>query len=225
MASPSGQQQLDNLLEVRNALLRCRNLPEVIELALEIIHQRLNPQVASIFLISKAGFIERRGIKGTDKNGQPIPSTWFAEERYQPGESFSGKAVASGWDQDYGSPQWSNCLDEYEMQPASKAAYLDKLGYLKYGMSVPLNGADRTFGTLEVLNKIDAQGQIAAEGFQPEDIYWLTIVGMNVATVISDLRTQNFQTIFARVTQELVKPHPTTLNPSRNECTTTSSNN
>ncbi|MDZ8222549.1 ATP-binding protein [Nostoc sp. ChiVER01] len=202
-----GLQQLNDLLEVRNTLMKCRNVEEVIRDALTKVRQRLHSQVASIFLFSKDGFVERRGINGVDKDGLPIDNTWFQNEKYKPGESFSGKAVPFKLNSVYGEPQWSNSLDIYEMNAESKTAYLEKLGYLKYGISVPLNGSNRTFGTIEVINKVDSNNKVITNnGFCKEDVYWLIIIGMNVATVISSLRKKEKLEIFAQMTQELIKP-------------------
>ncbi|MGB5770840.1 MAG: hypothetical protein WBM32_13385 [Crocosphaera sp.] len=125
-------------------------------MALAEVHKQLKVQVASLFLFSKDGTIKRVGINGIDKEGNWIDNSWFPDEQYAPGESFSGRAVPPyDAESGYGEPQYSNQLEqEYSMINAYR--YKGKLGELKCGISVPLNGSYRTFGTLEVLNKMVA---------------------------------------------------------------------
>lgn len=139
-----GLQQLNDLLEVRNTLMKCRNVEEVIRDALTKVRQRLHSQVASIFLFSKDGFVERRGINGVDKDGLPIDNTWFQNEKYKPGESFSGKAVPFKLNSVYGEPQWSNSLDIYEMNARKQGDYSRLLVLMEQYRDRPMDLADAT---------------------------------------------------------------------------------
>ena len=169
MLSATPLNQLKTLIHVRNTLMQSQSIEELVEKALERIREELDVQVASIFLFSKDGVIERVGINGFDKNGKPIDNSWFPENKYEPGASFSGRTIPkTDSKSSFGEPQWSNDhLNDYQMDKTAKAPYLDKLGNLQSGIAVPLNDRHKTFGILEVLNK---QG---GKEFSSEDVYGL----------------------------------------------------
>ncbi len=135
--------------------MACETVEELIQEVLKLVRQKLNSQVASIFLFTKNGVIKRKGINGVDKEGNPIDNSWFPDEEYAPGFSFSGKAIPTyEAESSFGELQWSNDLRQFTMHDQTQVPYLEKLGELECGISVPLNGRYRTFGTLEVLNKL-----------------------------------------------------------------------
>ncbi|MGB5596955.1 MAG: ATP-binding protein, partial [Crocosphaera sp.] len=80
--------------------------------------------------------------------------------------------------------------------------YRDNLGKLKGGISVPLNGLNRTFGTLEVLNKKVNEKLV---DFDQDDVYILIIVGTLVANRVADFRRQNKLKIYHQMTQMLIE--------------------
>ena len=139
-------------------------------------------------------------MEGIDKDGNAIINDqWLPEERYKPGESFSGKAVPPvGNDSVYGSPDYSNDLKTYRTMKYG-VQYLDKLGDLKSGISVPLNGLHRTFGTLEVLNK---RGN---DEFTSDDIYRFMLIGNLVANHISHYKREYRKYVYNQLTDWLVR--------------------
>jgi signal transduction histidine kinase len=194
--------QLHNLNEVSRNLLRCQTVEEIIEKALAEVRRRLNTQVASIFLLSKDGVIKRVGIDGVDKDNHPIDKNWFRDEQYQPEESFSGKAIpAFEAEYGYGEPQYSNDLLADYPSMINENPYLQKLGQLKCGISVPLNGPNTTFGTIEVLNKSAEANQ---DKFSLEDVYWLTQIGTIVANFIVENRRKERFRIYKKLLEYLV---------------------
>ena len=208
--SSSPLDELKSLNQARTSLMVCDTVDEVIQKALELVRHKLNCQVASIFLFTKNGVIKRRGINGIDQEGNSIENTWFSEEEYAPGASFSGKAIPecnpkqhaeSGCGESqpqFGEPQWSNDLRQFAMDEQTKIPYLKKLEELTCGISVPLNGRYRTFGTLEVLNKLDNSK------FSKNDVYWLTLIATNVANFISDFIRKKEVDAFTEITQKLL---------------------
>lgn len=180
--------------------MACESVEEVIQKALALVRQKLNSQVASIFLFTKNGVIKRRGINGEDKEGNLIDNNWFSEEQYAPGASFSGKAIPtfeakSG----FGDPQWSNDVHkDFILDEETKNPYLKKLGSLKSAISVPLNGRYRTFGTIEVINKLDNSN------FVHNDVYWLTHIATIVANFISDFRRKKEVDALTEITKRLI---------------------
>ena len=180
--------------------MACDGVDEVIQKALKLVRGKLNSQVASIFLFTKNGVIKRRGINGIDKDGNSIENEWFFNEEYAPGASFSGKAIPSFKSESgFGEPQWSNDLhNDFTLDEETKTPYSEKLGSLKSAISVPLNGRYRTFGTIEVLNKLENNK------FSHNDVYWLTHIATIVANFISDFRRKKEVDGFTEITQKLI---------------------
>ncbi|MCG8366120.1 MAG: GAF domain-containing protein, partial [Pseudanabaenales cyanobacterium] len=179
---------LDDLSKVRDILLSCKTRDEAIKSALDIVLKRLHPQTAAIFLFSKDGHLVRAGIKGTDLNDKPIDNNWFPQESYKVGESFTGRVVLPATDDSrYGKPQWFDDLGNEHLNDKSKSEYLSKLGEIKFVIGVPLNSQNRTYGVLEVINKLNRNDQ-GLTSFGTEEIYWLAAIGANLATSISNLR-------------------------------------
>jgi signal transduction histidine kinase len=169
--------------------MRCKSIEDVISKSLAEVRNKLDVQVASLFLFTKEGIVKRVGICGVDKNNEPIPDTWLIkEDRYKPGDSFSGKAIPeSGLDIGYGQPYYSNNILEEFGNMSNGKEYDYMLGGLRCGISVPLNGINRTFGTLEVLNK----NQNVENGFTEDDVYWLMLIGTYVSNAIIEFRRQS----------------------------------
>jgi nitrogen-specific signal transduction histidine kinase len=201
--------ELRNIFEIRNALLTCSDIPTVIQTAMEAVAVRLLPQTVAVFLFSKEGYLERVGIRGADKDRARIPDDWFSDERHDVGASFTGKAARPVVNSNFGEPQWSANLDNEAIDDRSKNAYREKLGELKGVISVPLNGRHKTFGVLEVINRLDKNGsRLSGERdvFSMEDVYQLSLIGMNLASAISGLRRKNELNTLAEISRMLVGP-------------------
>ncbi|NET09166.1 MAG: GAF domain-containing protein [Symploca sp. SIO2B6] len=193
------RQQLGNLNSAGHALMKCQSVEDAVQQSLREVRQKLNVQVASVFLFSNEGVIQRVGTSGVDGNGTPLGVEWLPNEKYEPGESFSGKAVPlTGQELGFGEPHFSNdILEDYpEMRYASK--YNSMLGGLRCGISVPLNGLNRTFGTLEVLNSQ------YKSGFTSDDVYWLMLIGMSLSNCISTFRRREKQKLVNHIIGEFI---------------------
>jgi signal transduction histidine kinase len=198
--------QLASLNDTKNALMQCKNVDSVVDMALGQVQEKLLAQVVSVFLFTKDGLVKRIGISGLDKNQQRFGNSWFPDEKYNPGESFSAKAVPpSAIEKGYGKAIVSNKLHDFEMTANTKALYLDKLGELKHGISIPLSGRNRTFGTIEVINKVKPEGGFDDDGFSREDVYWLMSIGNSLATIISACRHSSEFQVFADLSQKLME--------------------
>ncbi|MDJ0717307.1 MAG: GAF domain-containing protein [Prochloraceae cyanobacterium] len=204
--------QLESLNEVTTNLVQCQSLAKVVKKALEEVRKRLKVQVASIFLLSKEGVIERIGIDGVDRDNNPIDDRWLSNEHYQPGESFSGFPVPKADSKsDYGKPNYVNNFTEQYPRMKYEKEYLEKLGKLQCGISVPLNGLSRTFGTLEVLNKQEKNS------FTSEDLYWLMLIGSNLAEIISSFISKEYNKNFKSLIDILVDLEPSSKNFNLND--------
>ena len=200
--------ELEDLRAIGNSLFHCQTVEKIFEVATKEIQYKLNPQAIALFSISKENFLQRKLISGVDSKGRQIETTWFSDEKYKLGESFSGKAAISAADNPYGKTNFSNNLDQDINKLSNSDAYINKLGFLKCGISVPLNGVQKTFGTLEVINRVDSKTKKPSKDltFSKEDVYWLTIMGGHVANAISRLRRQWEAKIVSDISFRLADP-------------------
>ncbi len=198
------QEKLRTLNEINRTLMNCHTQEDVINEALRQVRHHLQVQVASMFLFNKDGYIQRVGIDGVDKDNNPIDGQqWLPDEKYLPGESFSGKPVPpSDAESTYGEPHYSNeLMEEYEGM-TYVSFYRENLGKLKGGISVPLNGLNRTFGTLEVLNKKHNNKLI---DFDNNDVYILMLIGTILSSIVADFKRKDKLRIYNEMTQMLIK--------------------
>ena len=153
------------------------------------------------YLFSKDGYLERYAIDGIDQYCNKIPESWLADEKYEIGQNFSGKSAKPDKNSTYGSPYYYNQLDTIENKEFKYGKdYKDTLGFLKCGISVPLDGTHRTFGTLEVLNKLDDK-DCPNENleFTEEEICWLIILGGHLGRAIYRIRKMQEERLIAKV--------------------------
>ena len=144
------------------------------------------------------------------------------DEKYKPGESFSGASVKPIKSSMYGeSILCKDILEEFRIADVTYSdfdeglkyylkygkEYQEKLGFLKSGISVPLNGTHRTFGAIEVLNKVNPKTGKADQkmSFSEEELCWLTVVGAHVSAAISRLRKAEEDKIVSFLSSQLVK--------------------
>ncbi|MGP1382426.1 MAG: GAF domain-containing protein [Thainema sp.] len=205
-------EEVYELREFGNRLLRCDSLEEVIDITFEKIEKDLYPQVISIFLFSKDDTLKRIRIKGYDFEGQVIDNDWLSGEEYKPGESFSGKAArprSSNSSSPYGETYYINNFEDEIENFLYGSAYLEKLGVLKSGVSVPLNGTHRTFGTLETLNKRYSYNSTSVNNngiYRESEVCWLTVLGAHVSAAISRIRKKQESRIYANISRKLADP-------------------
>ncbi|MGR3278552.1 GAF domain-containing sensor histidine kinase [Acaryochloris marina NIES-2412] len=196
--------KLQSLNEVTKKLIQCKSLSEVVSCSLAEIRNRLEVQVASIFLIDKEGRVQRVGIDGHDKFNNPIENDWLDGENYLPGESFSGYSMPTFESNlNYGKPNYVNEFSKNNSHMKYGNEYIEKLGLLQSGISVPLNGLYKSFGTIEVLNKKNNQQ------FTESDLYWLMLIGSNVADTISSFINNKYNQNFKLLIENLVDLLPT----------------
>jgi signal transduction histidine kinase len=206
------EQLNDCLNDLEKELNECETIKEVSQVAVKFIREELKSQAAFIFLFDKDGLLTRVAIEGEDRNGKLIADDWLYDEdikkaeHYKPGESFSGRQVPNiGDDRGFGIPQYSTNLQDNDggiTKYKYGKQYLEKLGELKSGISVPLNGFSRTFGLLDVMNKQDAQGLTE---FTEEDVYFLMLISTLVASHISNIGRQHRTKIYVKLTDWLFK--------------------
>jgi GAF domain-containing protein len=194
-------EDINIVCEFGNKVLSSTSLGEISELLFDLVEKNIPVQVSSLFLFLKNGVIERISIRGRDIEGNYIEDSWLGEgsykgESYWPGESFSGKVVKAEKGFVYGTPILSNNIKEdYKLKYSDE--YEEKIGLLRNGMSIPLNGTHHTFGTIEVINKCDGD-------FTQKDLCWLRLVGAHISTAISRLRKNKQDEIVKYLVNNLV---------------------
>lgn len=181
MVSESKIITIEEPLKIRNELLGLNTRKEIIETALEILIKKTNCKIASIFLFSKKGLLERFGIKGTDANNLPIDDSKFFDEVYEVGIGITGQAAdpAKAKGHDFGKTQYSLNPSIEEIKEYGKFKYLSILEKIKTIISIPLNGQSKTYGVLEVINDSE---------FSDEEVAWLSAIQSYVATALSNFR-------------------------------------
>jgi hypothetical protein len=167
---------------------------EIIQNALERVSIKLKAQTVALFLFSKDGSLERAGIFGKDCRGDTIEEGWYFDESYSIGESFTGKA-ASQYGRKYGEILYTQKLSEAELKYESWTKYSEKLGELKCAIAVPLNGRNKTFGVLRVINKQDSSNPL----FSEDDVQWLVLLTNYIANTLSNFRRDIKIQIFQQV--------------------------
>jgi len=210
MATGITLEEVNELREFGNRLLRCKTLEEVVSVTFSKIEEKLHPQVISLFLFSKDGTLKRERMKGFDVYGMEIEDNWFPDEEYKPGESFSGRAASPknpASSSPYGETYWVNDLESELEKFLNGKDYKAKLGSLKCGISVPLNGTHRTFGTLEALNKgYGSDDTSTSFVYLDSEVCWLTVLGAHVSSAVSRIRRKEEEKICTNISRKLADP-------------------
>lgn len=198
---------------------KCRSIEAAARAAGGLALGRIGTQAACVYLLNSHGVLARIAIIGKDAKGSPIPRDWFREEHHQPGRSITGRVLPENFQstrtaaatvnqsqQNFGSlsiwerGSWGNLDKE------SLGRYQSLLGDLENAAGVPLNGPHRSFGVLEVLNKLEKSGRRPVP-FDEEDIYWLWHISTVLSARISFLRRKAELALLASVASELSEPY------------------
>ena len=180
---------------------------EIIDNALDIIQKEVDAQLVSLFLFSKEGKLKRYGLKGYDRYGKEISSNWYENEAYYVNDSsFVGRAATPRENQ-YGELIYSVNLMTEEPDKESREKYLKKLGNLKSGIAIPLNGRNKTYGVLKIINKCyeNPNNLHYNRLFVDEDIRKLTILSIYLANTLSNFRREIQNGILIRLSQLLIQ--------------------
>lgn len=204
---------LETLQTFRNELIHKEQLSHissddrktaVIQTALRRVRELLHAQVASIFLFAKDGRLHRVGMNGIDDLSQQLDhQTFYPGESYAVGEGFTGRAAVPTED-GYGKPQWTNRLHEEDLVEGTEYSKRMKL---HCAIAVPLNGQNKTYGVLEVINKVDPRtgSPINFCSFAPNEIPLLSAMGSFVANAISNIRRDKQNKLYADLSDLLVR--------------------
>jgi hypothetical protein len=171
------------------ALNHLETKENILRQAVKLVREKLSSQIAAIYLFSKQGNLQRVYFEGVDKEGRAISSYWLRNETYALGETFIGKATFPS-SNGFGEKQWVKSFqDESNFSQENRKEYEEKLGSLNCGMAIPLDGQNKTYGVLVVINKVDKDRKL--EGvcdFSEEKNFLLELLGENIASAISNWR-------------------------------------
>ncbi|MDQ7815985.1 MAG: GAF domain-containing sensor histidine kinase [Melioribacteraceae bacterium] len=206
--------KMSELYSIRNTIFQCETIEQAITSTLEFIYMKIHPQVASVYLFSKNGMFKREKIIGKDFYGNDIPDDWYPDEEYLNGESFTGRVLQSD-NNEYGSPVFSFNIkmEKNKIKPISFDNYEKKLGGLYSAIIVPLNGKNRTFGGIELINKTNKDFiTIPDKYFTEGDFFWLSGLSFSLTNAISQIRRKNELDLVNSISRNLVKPFSPNFN-------------
>jgi GAF domain-containing protein len=174
---------LDTYLDLNQRLLGFERPQDLIEFLVEETRQRLNAESAQLFLV-QGSRLRRQAI------APPRPG-WLEDESYQAGEGITGETLSSTPKIRRSRPVRSNDVDE---DPRVVTRYLDEYrtylpsGRVKHLLTAPLNRLDEMFGALRVVNKLDRNNRLIAEGFSQEDEEFLSAIAAMAALSLENVR-------------------------------------
>jgi GAF domain-containing protein len=196
---------IDQKRSIRNEILRIGDVDSVIKHSLALIKEKLNLQTASIFLFTKEGFLSRTYFVGHDRGGHRIEKLDF-EESYRLGDSFIGKAAIPANNSNYGKTLWTNAPEDDErIDPNILEKYSEVIGKINCVIDIPLDGQNRTYGVIEVINKIDRSNKpLARCEFNKEEVDLLSEIGSYISTAISKIKTKKQIRLLSDASQILI---------------------
>jgi hypothetical protein len=163
------------------------------EFITDVLRSKLHFQLIAVYLFSKRGKLYRAWLDGTGLDGNPVDhARWFVDESYDSNDDFFIARSAYQMNSNgFGTSHLIEKFDSVEVPQKFYSEYREKFGDLFCGMSFPLNGRNRTYGVVSVVNKIDIQTKktISLYSFSRGDEYgWLANMRQPIAEAISDLR-------------------------------------
>ena len=174
---------MDAYYEMGKRLAGFSDLQELMRFVVDEAKDRLDAETSALFLLESDRLI-RKAIAG-------VESHWFAGESYGVGEGITGQAVVSKNGAKYGEPIRTNNVDENPLViRLHLAKYRERLNTheAKHLIAVPLNGQERSFGVLRVVNKLDHKGEFCTQGFQQDDEDFLVTIASMAAIAIENAR-------------------------------------
>ncbi|MEL7005514.1 MAG: GAF domain-containing protein, partial [Bacteroidota bacterium] len=208
----------DRKRKLRLALLRYKSVDEVLSEGLKICRQELSAQSVSVFLFNKVGLLERKSICSIDSSGRELDANVWDKEVYRPGQGFLRDVVPALEGTPYGSPKIVNALAiNHEVSQEKIRLYSKILGKVESIIFFPLDGRNRTYGIIEVINKVRPLSEDSSDNsesmdfvsFQERDIDFLADFSTYVSTAISNSKHVGQIKLLAKLGQNLVKARVT----------------
>jgi hypothetical protein len=183
------------------------NKNKVLRLTLKSITLILKAQLTAVFLFSKKGDLCLTCIHGFDSQGKEIENVdWLNEERhvFEIGDEDNNFIVKAAIPHLGIFGQTAYFLNKKNLPAESYKRFAKITGDVDSGVAVPLNGANKTFGVLVILNKLDIPK--SQRGFSENEANWLShFMGPFVARKISDLRKEQQKNVISFLENKLRK--------------------
>jgi PAS domain S-box-containing protein len=173
------------LHELSTRLVGPDYLGRLLQETVDLTHEHLSCEVASIFLFEN-GRYRRRATSG-------LPADWFPEESYGSGEGLTGRAAVL----DRGPHLQSVATNDVPSRPEAKhhvwAKYAERLasGRVLHLIAVPLIEGDRPVGVVRVINRLTRDGRLVPGGFIQTDVTLLTTIASQLSLAIANFRKRD----------------------------------
>ncbi len=184
------QVHLELLHDISRELMLYEKVDDIYRGVVETLVKRLPCETAAVFFY-EGGALRRKRIYGLEQD-------WFEAESFTAGQGLTGQLISRQEGREYGQPFLTNDVD-LEAN-ATLRRYEEKLasGQVRHLMIAPLNGEERTFGALRVINKLTPEGIPSPAGFQESELELLSTIASQVASAIADVRKrENLEAIYA----------------------------
>ncbi len=209
----------------RQEFLQFEDTHELIRHSVKVVAQTCDVQSCSIFLFNKLGLLKRVAIYSIDPAGNSIPASSWIEEAYSVNKDiedseellvFTAQVVKPKNENSYyGSFQMIREEDEESLNRDSSqkiALYRSMLGSFRSAICIPLDGQNRTYGVLEVVNKISSSPRKVGQ-FLQDDIDKLSNLSNSISTGFSLARYKMRQKTLRDLNQQLMSASDRYLYP------------
>jgi GAF domain-containing protein len=200
----------ERLQGFRKYISELKSKEEIIRAALSFIRKELSAQFAAIYLISKEGYFCRAGFDGINSKGEKINPNWYPEEKYAIGDGFIGYAGEPTGKRKFGTSQFLDYTNLPVLPPKSQGLYSEAIGSLYSGIARPLDGSNRTYGVLTVINKINVETNelLPFLRFSTNEFYQLSEICNYVMNSLFALRTAQKDKFHYELAKSLVECKP-----------------
>ena len=173
---------------------------EIIRTRLKRFQEELRAQLCSVFLIDQDGNLKCEGFYGFDSSGNQLQSDLLKNEECSLDDvksilvkavSPTGKRLSGGEKNIYGRPIVINSRDHivsniFNIAGNQLNEIMRKCGETYSACFMPINGSNRSYGVIRIINKVDDDNRVSLYGkFTEGDTYLMSLFAANLA---SDLK-------------------------------------
>lgn len=173
---------------------------EIIRNRLERFQRELGAQLCSVFLVDQDGNLKCEDYYGFDNNGNLLQSELLSNEECSLDDvesllveaiSPTGRITSGGEKSIYGRPiviASRECMasNVFNMAANQLEEIMYKFGETFSACFMPINGSNRSYGVIRILNKVDADNKVVKHApFSEDDTYLVSLFAANLA---SDLK-------------------------------------
>jgi hypothetical protein len=173
---------------------------EIIRTRLKRFQEELRAQLCSVFLIDQDGNLKCEGYYGFDSNGNQLQSDLLKNEECPLDDmksllvkavSPTGKRLSGGEKNIYGRPIVIDSRDHIASNVFNIAGnqlneIMRKCGETYSACFMPINGSNRSYGVIRIINKVDTDNRVSTcDRFSEDDTYLMSLFAANLA---SDLK-------------------------------------